>query len=73
MADKIDALESISLVLYGLLGLACLISVLYSLRESDVARHRTQQWFHLFLGSFVVGMFHKTPNDTNYLVYSCKK
>jgi len=48
-----DALVNSALALYGVLGIACAVSVVYSLRESDVRRYRTQQWFHLFLGSFV--------------------
>jgi hypothetical protein len=50
---EFDPLESAALVLYGALGIGCAVSVVYSLSESDVNRYRTQQWFHLFLGSFV--------------------
>eukprot|EP00026_Physarum_polycephalum_P010586 Phypoly_transcript_10753.p1 GENE.Phypoly_transcript_10753~~Phypoly_transcript_10753.p1 ORF type:complete len:325 (+),score=28.04 Phypoly_transcript_10753:130-1104(+) len=53
MATGFDPLVSTALALYGVLGIACAASVVYSFRESDVRRYRTQQWFHLFLGSFV--------------------
>ena len=56
-----DPLESTALALYGVLGIACAVSVVYSFSESDVNRYRTQQWFHLFLGSFVAGMLLSLP------------
>jgi len=49
----IDPVETLSIILYGFLGIACVVSVLFSLKESDTNRYRIQQWFHLCLGSFV--------------------
>jgi len=59
MSTVLEALSIASLCLYGLLGVACLLSFFFSLVSKrddeaiDPAQVRLQQLFHFFLGLFV--------------------
>jgi magnesium-transporting ATPase (P-type) len=55
--NVLEALGVVSLCLYGLLGVACVISFVLSCKKRndvDPAQAKLQQLYHLFLGLFVV-------------------
>jgi len=49
----LEAVGILSLCLYGVLGLGCLISFLYSLKKKHDEKYAIQQVFHFFLSLFI--------------------
>lgn len=58
--------EGFFLTCYALLGIACLISVVYSIAENDKTRFKLQQAFHGFLALFIAVRIAWTVETENF-------